>query len=80
MRGEATLDKRGLRGEGLAPSRRHRGWARRAANLLGSVLLTFFGLLAITFVIGRVVPIDPVLPKMATSLTPTILPHPAQRS
>ncbi len=40
---------------------KHRGWPRRAANLLGSVLLTFFGLLAITFLIGRVVPIDPVL-------------------
>ena len=41
--------------------RRHRGWPLKAANLLGSVLLTFLGLLAITFVIGRVVPIDPVL-------------------
>ena len=40
---------------------RQRGWLRKAAGLLASVLLTFFGLLAITFVIGRVVPIDPVL-------------------
>jgi peptide/nickel transport system permease protein len=40
---------------------RHGGRLRRAAGLLASVLLTFFGLLAITFVIGRVVPIDPVL-------------------
>lgn len=39
-------------------------WGRRLAGGAGfvtSVLLTFFGLLAVTFVIGRVVPIDPVL-------------------
>ena len=51
---------------GLRPARTGRrppagAWPRRAAGLLFSVLLTFFGLLAITFVIGRVVPIDPVL-------------------
>jgi peptide/nickel transport system permease protein len=61
MRGEATLEKGGLRAEASAGRRKHWGGLRRAANLLGSVLLTFFGLLAITFVIGRVVPIDPVL-------------------
>ncbi len=32
-----------------------------AVRLLASVALTFFGLLLITFLIGRVVPIDPVL-------------------
>ncbi len=32
-----------------------------AARLLASVTLTFFGLLLVTFLIGRVVPIDPVL-------------------
>ncbi len=32
-----------------------------AAKLLASVLLTFLGLLLVTFLIGRVVPIDPVL-------------------
>jgi peptide/nickel transport system permease protein len=46
------------------------GWARalrlrrRAGSVAGiaaSVLLTFLGLLLVTFVIGRVVPIDPVL-------------------
>ena len=31
------------------------------ARLLGSVALTFLGLLLVTFLIGRVVPIDPVL-------------------
>jgi peptide/nickel transport system permease protein len=34
---------------------------RRAAALAGSVALTFLGLLLVTFLIGRVVPIDPVL-------------------
>jgi peptide/nickel transport system permease protein len=31
------------------------------ARVLGSVALTFLGLLLVTFLIGRVVPIDPVL-------------------
>lgn len=35
--------------------------ARKTAEVLGSVALTLLGLLAVTFVIGRVVPIDPVL-------------------
>lgn len=34
---------------------------RRLAGLIVTLALTFFGLLAITFVIGRVVPVDPVL-------------------
>jgi len=34
---------------------------RRAAALVVSVALTFFGLLLVTFFIGRVLPIDPVL-------------------
>jgi peptide/nickel transport system permease protein len=34
---------------------------RKAAEILGSIALTVLGLLAVTFVIGRVVPIDPVL-------------------
>src|SRR5215469_11571983 len=40
-----------------------RAWtlARRTANLLTSVLLTFLGLTCVTFFIGRVIPIDPVL-------------------
>ena len=39
-------------------------WGRRAGAIIGfvvTVFLTFLGLLAITFFIGRVVPIDPVL-------------------
>ena len=35
--------------------------ARALAGLLAVVLLTYLGLLAVTFVIGRVIPIDPVL-------------------
>src|SRR3546814_12223496 len=34
---------------------------RTALNLVVSLLLTFLGLLFVTFIIGRVVPIDPVL-------------------
>jgi peptide/nickel transport system permease protein len=34
---------------------------RRALNLLFSVALTFLGLTCVTFVIGRIIPIDPVL-------------------
>ena len=38
-----------------------RAWLAGGIGLVASVLLTFLGLLAVTFVIGRVVPIDPVL-------------------
>ena len=41
--------------------RRFAGLVRQAAGLLGSVSLTFLGLTCVTFVIGRVIPIDPVL-------------------
>jgi peptide/nickel transport system permease protein len=34
---------------------------RRAVHRLGTVALTLFGLLTLTFIIGRVMPIDPVL-------------------
>jgi peptide/nickel transport system permease protein len=44
-------------GRRLLPAR----FLRRAAALLLSVALTFLGLLLVTFLIGRVVPIDPVL-------------------
>ena len=33
----------------------------RALRLIGTVFITFFGLLLVTFLIGRVVPVDPVL-------------------
>ena len=41
--------------------RRFAGLVRQVAGLLGSVSLTFLGLTCVTFVIGRVIPIDPVL-------------------
>ncbi len=41
----------------LAPGSR----ARRFSNRLGQVLITLFGLLLLTFFIGRVMPVDPVL-------------------
>lgn len=37
------------------------GWLPKTINLVFSILLTFFGLLLVTFLIGRVIPIDPVL-------------------
>lgn len=46
----------------VAPSQRR--WGRGASAILGfaaTLFLTFLGLLAITFFIGRVIPIDPVL-------------------
>lgn len=44
-------------GRGISPAR----FLRESARVLGTLALTFFGLLLVTFVIGRVVPIDPVL-------------------
>jgi peptide/nickel transport system permease protein len=41
--------------------RRFTGPIRRIVNLLFSVTLTFLGLTCVTFFIGRIVPIDPVL-------------------
>jgi peptide/nickel transport system permease protein len=41
-----------------SPAARH---LRDLARVLSSIALTFFGLLLVTFLIGRVVPIDPVL-------------------
>jgi len=37
------------------------GAAKNVVNFLGVILLTYLGLLAVTFFIGRVMPIDPVL-------------------
>ena len=41
--------------------RRIAGPIRRVINLLFSVALTFLGLTCVTFLIGRIIPIDPVL-------------------
>jgi peptide/nickel transport system permease protein len=48
-------------GTTVARPRRPTGPLKRIAGLLLSVALTFLGLLLVTFLIGRVVPIDPVL-------------------
>jgi len=47
----------------LAGRRRARatGWAGNAARFLVIIVTTYLGLLAVTFFIGRVIPIDPVL-------------------
>ena len=47
----------------LTHNRGRRGalWLRRAVGLLATVAATFFGLLLVTFLIGRIVPVDPVL-------------------
>ena len=37
------------------------GWVRSIANLAATLAITLFGLLLVTFLIGRVVPVDPVL-------------------
>ena len=37
------------------------GWVRKAGSLLVTLAVTFLGLLLITFLIGRVIPVDPVL-------------------
>ena len=42
-----------------------------ALKIVGTVALTFLGLLLITFVIGRVVPVDPVLAAIAVDTGPT---------
>ena len=47
-------------------------WVAKAANLIFSVLLTFFGLLLVTFLIGRVVPIDPVLAYVGDRALPDV--------
>jgi len=44
-------------GRGLLPL----AFATKAVQLVVSVILTFLGLTAVTFVIGRVIPIDPVI-------------------
>jgi peptide/nickel transport system permease protein len=46
---------------GRSAGRRALGWARRLAGFALVLVLTFGGLLAVTFFIGRVMPVDPVL-------------------
>ncbi len=44
----------------------------QVSKLFGMVLITFFGLLLITFLIGRVVPIDPVLAVVGDKASPEV--------
>jgi peptide/nickel transport system permease protein len=59
-----------------APVSSHgRKWGRGVSAVLGfvaTVFLTFLGLLAITFFIGRVIPIDPVLSVVGDRATPAV--------
>ena len=55
------------------------GWLPKTINLVFSILLTFFGLLFVTFLIGRVIPIDPVLAIVFPARCPVCRsPHSAQ--
>ncbi|MGH6718126.1 MAG: ABC transporter permease [Alphaproteobacteria bacterium] len=47
-------------------------YARRVAVFAGTLALTFFGLLFVTFIIGRVVPIDPVLAVVGDRALPAV--------
>ena len=56
------------RNDGVPDERVPNDWVRRLArplrgviNVLFSVALTFLGLTCVTFFIGRIIPIDPVL-------------------
>ena len=44
-------------------SPRHRSWSNlvSATGFVGSIVVTLFGLLVLTFIIGRMMPVDPVL-------------------
>jgi peptide/nickel transport system permease protein len=55
-----------------APHGIARQWAWRIASLLLMVALTFFGLLFATFLIGRVVPVDPVLSVVGDRAPPSV--------
>ena len=48
--------------------------ARAAGRFLATIALTYLGLLAVTFFIGRVIPVDPVLAgfRSAGILTPVL--------
>lgn len=48
------------------------GHATSALRLIVSIALTFLGLIAVTFVIGRVVPIDPVLARVGDRALPQV--------
>ena len=67
----ATSDAAAGNGRGAAPRRGRRAWL--ALRLLASVAVTFLGLLLVTFLIGRVVPIDPVIAIVGERASPEIV-------
>src|ERR1700722_10860413 len=48
---------------------------RACASSLTGMLVTLFGLLLVTFVIGRAMPIDPVLAIVGDRATPEVIAH-----
>ncbi len=50
----------------------HRRWIGRAAEQVGSIFITLFGLLILTFVIGRIMPNDPVRAIVGEDATPEV--------
>ncbi|ARJ69219.1 peptide ABC transporter permease [Paracoccus contaminans] len=71
-----TAGQHDLPGPGNAPGKPHRRGAsawrrmRRVGGVLLSLALTLLGLLVVTFIIGRVMPIDPVLKIVGDRATP----------
>lgn len=47
------------------------GWLFKLAKLTSTVLVTLFGLLLVTFLIGRVIPVDPVLSVVGDRASPS---------
>ena len=45
-------------------------YGARAGRLIATVAVTFLGLLVVTFLIGRVVPVDPVLAVVSLAVVP----------
>jgi len=50
----------------------HRRWIGRVAEQVGSIFITLFGLLILTFVIGRIMPNDPVRAIVGEDATPEV--------
>jgi peptide/nickel transport system permease protein len=59
--GDILPERQSTDGSAFRPHSRVRRVLRAAAGLVASLVLSFFGLTLVTFVIGRVIPIDPVL-------------------
>ncbi len=69
IRALTTID---LAAREAATPRRRSAVTRKLLGLLFSVILTFFGLTIVTFMIGRVIPIDPVVAIIGDRATPQV--------